>query len=503
MLTEILLAVLIVVVLRYSIQYVRWIRRANALTANIGCWPTIPFFGHAYKFLGNTEVLFKRLQELTDMSEKYGGRFKVWMGPTLLIFTTVPEDIKVINNTFINKPFIYKFAKLWVGDGIACAPAEIWKKTINRVNNAFSASVTDGFQDVYNVYARKLVGQLKAESGRPAFDVSRTISFVILQAICHTVMGVKNIDDMVVREDYYNAFNNAALLLINRARNPLYYPDFIYKLTPSYKEFKENVNIIHSLSSWIVNKKRNEAIEMRKNGMTEQIDKDTGRPEFRSLLDNLLDATFTDPTLTNEQVQGDADNFIAAGYETTSVTVLFILLMIGSHPDVQEKLYAEMKEVFGESKRDVTKDDLGRLKYTEAVVSETLRMLPVVPVVMRHADYDLKLDGWTVPKGAEVVVFPWGTCQSRLNWGEDARKFVPERWFRDNQPDPIAFNAFSYGRRICIAKHSAMVFLKIIIAQCIRELKFKAQIEKLRIQMNVTLYPMAGEGKNLEVTARN
>lgn len=69
-------------------------------------------------------------------------------------------------------------------------------------------------------------------------------------------------------------------------------------------------------------------------------------------------------------------------------------------------------------------------------------------------------DDWTIPKGAEIVVFPWGTCQSRLNWGPDAREFIPERWFRPNQPDPVAFNAFSYGRRICIGKTI------ILIASC-------------------------------------
>lgn len=66
-----------------------------------------------------------------------------------------------------------------------------------------------------------------------------------------TVMGVQNIDEKVVKEEYYKAFSNAEVLLIKRARNPLYYPDFIYELTPSCKELKENVKVLHMLSSWV------------------------------------------------------------------------------------------------------------------------------------------------------------------------------------------------------------------------------------------------------------
>ena len=65
--------------------------------------------------------------------------------------------------------------------------------------------------------------------------------------------------------------------------------------------------------------------------------------------------------------------------------------LIGSHPDVQKKLHAEMDEVFRDSNRSATTEDLTKLKYLECVLKESLRLMPSVPAIGRMLDEDAEI----------------------------------------------------------------------------------------------------------------
>ncbi|CAH2043082.1 unnamed protein product, partial [Iphiclides podalirius] len=227
----------------------------------------------------------------------------------------------------------------------------------------------------------------------------------------------------------------------------------------------------------------------------------------RSFIDILLEMRETDSTLTEEQIKSEVTTVLLAGQETTAVTVNFILLILGCRPDVQRKLYKEIRHVFGDIKRPVSKEDLGRLVYCEAVIHETLRLYPPVPAVLRYVDHDVELNSCTIPEGTTCIFNIWGSGRSKHIWGPDALLYKPERWL-DPSTASKHVNAllnFSVGKRVCIGRRYAMNFIKTMLVHCLREYEFVSEADKMTLQMDVLLRPTSGNllrircrGYNLE-----
>ena len=76
------------------------------------------------------------------------------------------------------------------------------------------------------------------------------------------------------------------------------------------------------------------------------------------------------------------------GHDTTAAATSWSLYMIGRHPEVQTRLQEEVDDIFGDSSRAATMQDLTQMKYLERVIKETLRLCPSVPVLGRVLEED-------------------------------------------------------------------------------------------------------------------
>lgn len=81
------------------------------------------------------------------------------------------------------------------------------------------------------------------------------------------------------------------------------------------------------------------------------------------------------------------------GHDTTAAALSFILYNVAAHPEVQAKLAEEMDEIFGDSDRAATSQDIQNMKYAERVIKESLRLYPSVPVFARFMREDLPITG--------------------------------------------------------------------------------------------------------------
>lgn len=483
--------ILILLVLLIGVLFFKYcwdLRRQFKLTSSLPNWTYMPLLGNAYKFLGDSELCLTRVMQATKLAKD--GRFRMWMGPQFLVLTSNTKDIKTITNKFIEKPLYYSFARIWLGDGLVTAPGEIWKKNIKYLSGTFTGSIVDGFLDVFNTQSQKLMNQLKREVDEPPFDaLHKYFAYSTLETICQTALGVTNISGNIVTTEYYRAFSEALNLLISRGFNLLYYSETIYKLTPEYRKLKKNIDILHNVSNLVISRKRKEWNEKRKNGFE---DNKESKTKMKTFLDVLLALSETEMSLTDEQIRAEVDTIMVGGQETNATALSFILLLLGSHPKAQEKLFQEINSIFGNSDRPVEKEDLSKMQYCEAVIYETLRLYPPIPAVMRHVDRDLEMENYTLPKGTMAVISIWGTGRSKRLWGDSAEEFYPERWINNEVPAAAAFTPFSYGRRACIGKKYAMTSLKTILSWCIRELEFKSDIRNLRLKCDIALRAIRG-----------
>ncbi|KAH7913274.1 cytochrome P450 [Hygrophoropsis aurantiaca] len=150
-----------------------------------------------------------------------------------------------------------------------------------------------------------------------------------------------------------------------------------------------------------------------------------------------------------------ASSFAAASETTFSVLMVFALAMV-LNPDVQAKAQAEIDSAVGFD-RLPDWDDRPLLPYVDAIIRETLRWHPVVPLGIPHAAVDDDIyEGQFIPKGATVMANAWAMSQNPEKYPNPS-EFNPERFFLPSgelNDDLVGF-AFGFGRRVCVGRHVA------------------------------------------------
>lgn len=132
---------------------------------------------------------------------------------------------------------------------------------------------------------------------------------------------------------------------------------------------------------------------------------DVGIKTKKAFLDLLLDVSNENEHFTDQDIIDEVNTFMFAGHDTTSVGMCWALFMIGSHPEIQEKIYDEMYSIFGDDKTKIpTYQELNEMKYLERVIKETLRIRPSVPNISRKLSEDIQLNGYTLPSGTMVAL---------------------------------------------------------------------------------------------------
>lgn len=121
------------------------------------------------------------------------------------------------------------------------------------------------------------------------------------------------------------------------------------------------------------------------------------------------------------------------------------------NPEKMAKTRAELKEVIGQRK-SIQESDIPRLPYLQAVVKETFRLHPPAPLLVPHkAEADVEINGYIVPKNAQILINVWATGRDSSIWS-DPEMFVPERFLHrkmDVRGQHFELIPFGSGRRIC------------------------------------------------------
>jgi cytochrome P450 len=203
---------------------------------------------------------------------------------------------------------------------------------------------------------------------------------------------------------------------------------------------------------------------------------------------------FSDEDLVNQLM-----TFLAAGHETTASAMSWAVYELCKYPEVQRKLREEIRtelDLHGEI--DSTKID--RLPYLNAVLNETMRVFPPVPLTLRETANDTTIQGHFVPKATTVVICPWAINTSEQLWGPDAKQFNPDRWLGAGRANTggaesnFAVTTFLHGPRSCIGKQFAMAEFACLVAALVGkfEMEFEDKDYELKIEGGITSKPKGG-----------
>ncbi|KAL6608226.1 hypothetical protein ACP70R_041289 [Stipagrostis hirtigluma subsp. patula] len=165
-----------------------------------------------------------------------------------------------------------------------------------------------------------------------------------------------------------------------------------------------------------------------------------------------------------------SDLFIA-GSETSSDAIQWAMSELMRNPRVMKKAQAELRDKL-QGKSMVTEDDLADFKYLKLVIMETLRLHPVLPLLIpRVCRETCSVMGYDVPEGAVVLINSWAISRDPRTWGDDAEEFRPERFGGggaavgvDLNGTHYEFTPFGAGRRICPGLAFAQAQMEIMLA---------------------------------------
>jgi cytochrome P450 len=152
-----------------------------------------------------------------------------------------------------------------------------------------------------------------------------------------------------------------------------------------------------------------------------------------------------------------------AGHETTALTLAWTWYLLAENPEVEKEFHAELDEVLKGKSPSVA--DMPRLKCTEMIAKESMRLYPPAYGVGRESVAKCEIGGFRVPAKTQVFVFQWVT-QRDPRFFDEPERFYPQRWTEDfiSRLPKYAYFPFGGGPRQCIGNYFAMMEVVLLLA---------------------------------------
>ncbi|KAJ3657056.1 hypothetical protein Zmor_016090 [Zophobas morio] len=382
-------------------------------------------------------------------------------GSQLYIISTRPTDVEKILTNCLNKSPFYNTIHDEAKNTLLTSPVSVWKEHRKMINPSFNPKVLNSFHDIFVDYSRKMVEFLESTDGKETTDLTPIIWQNTLDS---TIETLTNIKPHLIKERYnaISATMKIEEILIQRLRKFWLLTDFFWKLSSLRKEYQQAWQKGHKIIENIL-------AEQSRSSEFESVNPIRSQrflPHLNKLNQNKL--------ITHEDILEEASLMSIAASETTAITINIILTFLGIYSDVQEKAYQEVVSVTS-CHQDPTLEEINRLEYVERVIKETLRLIPLVPFLMRSNEADITSDPFVFPAGCNFLI-PVVTLHRDPEVWPDPEKFDPDRFL----PDEVAkrhrcsYLPFSFGSRNCIGLKYGMMSMKVMIAMIVKKFKIRA-----------------------------
>ena len=424
------------------------------------------------------------------------------MGPQAVYFINHPDlirDLLVVNADKFVKGRALQRTKVLLGDGLLTNEGAAHLRQRRMIQPSFH-------RNRIAEYARSMVeyGEKTANSWSDGDirDIDKEMMHLTLAIVGKTLFNADVGDDATE----IGAAMTTMVELFNFLLLP--FSEYLEKLPlPQSRRFKKARKTLDRVMYGIIN-------ERRKSG------EDAG--DLLSMLLMAQDET-DGSTMTDEQIRDEALTLFLAGHETTANALTWTWYLLSQNPEAEAILHAELDRVLtteggnlsgseGASTsrsansdtlptgrvsalRMPTMDDLPNLKYTEAVLAESMRLYPPAWAIGRNVAVAHEFGGYAVPVGSLILTSPFIVHRDTRFW-ETPDDFVPERWEKQSVKEAGQRNIyfpFGGGVRRCIGESFAWTEGILLIATIARKWKLSlVPDQRIGLQPQITLRPKFG-----------
>lgn len=404
----------------------------------------IPLVGHVWPLWRDPLGFVKALRGTGDL-------VRVNLGTLPVVFVNSAElahTVMVTKANSFEKGRLFERMRPLVGDGLATAPNKVQRRHRRLMQPAFHQARIADYCETMSSRARGLAaswepGQVLAvEQVMGEFSIATLAATMFSAEIGQAAVEAVRCDVPIILET-----------MLIRAVSP----QVLDRLPiPANRRFDAAAARLRQVIDDVI-------IATREAGDTEQ-------PDLLSMLLAARDAD-TGEALSDKEVRDELVTILFAGTETTASTLSWAFHEIGRHPEVEERLLAEIDTVVGD--RPVRFEDVPQLEYTRRVLDEVIR-LHGVTLLMRRAVEPVELGGVTIPSGTEIAFSLYALHQDPRLYAEPGR-FDPDRWLPERREDlpREAFVPFGSGARKCIGDAFSWAEITITLAAVLSQWRLR------------------------------
>lgn len=400
--------------------------------------------GPKRSLLGGNFLAFRRasLAFLQNAAREYGDISHFKFGPQDVFFLNHPDYIKDVlvthHQNFIKGRALQRSKRL-LGEGLLTSEGDFHRRQRRLAQPAFHRGRIASYADVMTAYAERAATRWR-DNETP--DISQEMMRLTLSIVGKTLFDA----DVESEAQEIGEALTTVMNLFNMLLLP--FSEFLEKLPlPQKRRFQKAKERLDATIYRLIDERR-------------QSGADHG-----DLLSMLLLAQDEEEGggMTDEQVRDEALTIFLAGHETTANALTWTWYLLSEHPEVEAKLHEELDRVL-ESRLPVF-DDVAKLKYTEMILAESMRLYPPAWALGRLAIKDYEVGGYVVPTGALILVSQYAMHRDERYFPEPNR-FDPERWTaaaREARPQ-FSYFPFGGGPRRCIGEGFAWMEGILLIA---------------------------------------
>lgn len=415
---------------------------------------------------------------LTNLTKRYGDLVYFKLGPQPIFLLNNPDYIRdalVTNNRNFMKGEGLQRAKRLLGEGLLTSEGEFHLRQRRLAQPAFHRQRIAGYATTMVEYAARMRDEWGPGETR---DVAREMMRLTLAIAGKTLFDA----DVGSEADEIGEALTTTFKLFNRTTLP--FAQWLDRLPlPATRRFQKARERLDATIYRIINERRASGGD---------------RGDLLSMLIAARDEEGDGAGMSDEQLRDEAMTIFLAGHETTANALTWTWYLLSQNPEVEAKFHVEVDEVL--KGRLPSAEDFPRLRYTEMVLAESMRLYPPAWIIGRRALNDYQINDYTIPANSVLLMSQYVTHHD-ARFFPDPFRFDPERWTPEARESRPKFSYFPFGGgpRLCIGEGFAWMEGVLVLATIAQRFRMRlAPGHPIELQPLVTLRPKHGMKMILE-----